>query len=183
MDRRCVGVQRLRVPVVSAPDVDPLVSASFPAEEALPFNHDEPVVYLWVAQELRDKAVAVERANYEGAMADLAALVEVARQVADGDPDLYTTLARLEAHLDANYPKEPTMADPLTEAEILARWWYAVPDDMVGGWAIATLDKPTSQIEKFDGESVPVDLVLTEGIARHIAGLHNAFLEQKADRG
>lgn len=53
-----------------------------------------------------NRAVTTERANYDGAMADLHALIEVARQVADGDPDLYTALARLEAHLDANYPKE-----------------------------------------------------------------------------
>lgn len=87
---------------------DPLVPASFPAEEALPFNAGEPVVYLKVAQLLRDETVAAERANYEGAMADLAALVEVARGVIEAKKHtrLWAAVGILERFLDANHPKE-----------------------------------------------------------------------------
>jgi hypothetical protein len=92
---------------VSAPDVDPMDVAAAPAGllEGRPL-----VVHLSHAKRIRDKAVAAERANYEGAMADLHALVEVARKAVKAVTVVAgpsrSNLRQLSRFLDANYPKE-----------------------------------------------------------------------------
>lgn len=55
-----------------------------------------------------NRAVTTERANYEGAMADMHALVEVARGVTEAKRQtrLMVAVGVLERFLDANYPKE-----------------------------------------------------------------------------
>lgn len=63
--------------------------------------------------------------------------------------------------------------------------WYAVPNDEIGGWAIATKNVPTSQLRY--GEWVVGDF-LTERLAGYVAGLHNhlhkaRFPEQWDDEG
>lgn len=64
----------------------------------------------------------------------------------------------------------------VTEADVLARRWFAVPDDTVGGWACATVDLPISEIDQRNtGERVAVDC-WGEATARHLADLHNACL-------
>jgi hypothetical protein len=52
--------------------------------------------------------------------------------------------------------------------------WYAQVDDLIGGWMIATVDKPASQISnrREDGEMV-VGEYLREEDARLIAKLRN----------
>ena len=52
--------------------------------------------------------------------------------------------------------------------------WYAVADDLVGGWGLATVDKPTSQIDTYvTGERI-VGCFMDEDTARHLAHLHNS---------
>jgi hypothetical protein len=61
--------------------------------------------------------------------------------------------------------------------EFMNRPWYAIIDDLIGGWAVATIDLPTSQIERrLSEEFVVIDLCLDEDVARHVAELHNARL-------
>ncbi len=49
--------------------------------------------------------------------------------------------------------------------------WYAMPDDVIGGWCVMPDEKPPSlggfQVAEF----------VSRGIAEHIAELHNAYLE------
>lgn len=51
-------------------------------------------------------------------------------------------------------------------------------DDEIGGWAVATANVPTSQLNSCD--RVVVWEGYTEGIARHVSGLHNEWLEDMA---
>lgn len=58
---------------------------------------------------------------------------------------------------------------------LLAERWYAVVNDLIGGWCIATADKPLSQHRPDDGVTFVGDF-LSEEIARHVVELHNASL-------
>jgi hypothetical protein len=54
--------------------------------------------------------------------------------------------------------------------EQLAARWYAMPDDVIGGWCVMPDEKPPSlggwQIADF----------VSQEIAEHIAELHNAYI-------
>lgn len=55
--------------------------------------------------------------------------------------------------------------------------WYAVPDDTVGGWAVANADRPVSAHSRATGVFAVGDF-LSEPLARHVADLHNRWLRQ-----
>jgi hypothetical protein len=55
--------------------------------------------------------------------------------------------------------------------------WYPVADDTIGGWAIANIDLPVSQLDTRGGKHFTVGDFLSEDIARHICELHNVRLE------
>lgn len=62
--------------------------------------------------------------------------------------------------------------------------WYAVVDDLIGGWAVATRDCPASELVV--GEGSPdreVACFVREEDAREIARLHNAACGRSASRG
>jgi len=60
------------------------------------------------------------------------------------------------------------MTDPTHER------WYVLVDDLVGGHAIANVDKKrVSELDWSKGERTYVDLILTEELAHYIVGLHN----------
>jgi hypothetical protein len=50
--------------------------------------------------------------------------------------------------------------------------WYAMPDDVIGGWCVMPTEKPPSlggfQVAEF----------VSRELAEHIAELHNAWLER-----
>lgn len=58
--------------------------------------------------------------------------------------------------------------DPLTEP------WLAQPDDLIGGWCVTMTAVPGTPA---DGNP-PIANFITEGIATHIAALHNVALKQ-----
>jgi hypothetical protein len=55
--------------------------------------------------------------------------------------------------------------DPLTVP------WYAQPDDLIGGWCVMLTDDPPS------AGGIQVADFCHEGAARHVAELHNGWLE------
>ena len=62
------------------------------------------------------------------------------------------------------------MTDPMSKP------WFVVVDDLIGGFAVSNVDKPTSEIDR-------PDLVITdfidEAAARHVVELHNSWLERQ----
>lgn len=66
---------------------------------------------------------------------------------------------------------------PTTEAGLLAATWYPQPNDLTGGWCVMTTDAPPS------AGGMDVADFTTEGIARHIADLHNASLAAETECG
>lgn len=59
--------------------------------------------------------------------------------------------------------------------------WYAMPDDTIGGWIVATAPLPASQLPSAEGGRQLGDF-LTEELARYVARLHNARLNASASR-
>lgn len=57
--------------------------------------------------------------------------------------------------------------------------WYAVVDDLIGGYLISTIDKPASQLDMKTG--CHVASFTSKENADHIAELHNAWLDRNAD--
>jgi len=50
--------------------------------------------------------------------------------------------------------------------------WYAVPDDLIGGWCVMTADKRPSEVVPGDGVVQIADFV-SMADARYVARLHN----------
>lgn len=63
--------------------------------------------------------------------------------------------------------------------DVLSVQWYAVINDLVGGWAISTVDKPLAEHD-FSKDLVVGDF-LTEEIARYIVNLHNALISTSGE--
>lgn len=65
----------------------------------------------------------------------------------------------------------------MTNINPMAVPWYAVVNDVIGGWAICNVDKPCSQqsINPEDGEIEIADFI-QEDVARYIVRLHNERL-------
>lgn len=62
---------------------------------------------------------------------------------------------------------------PLTSTELWRRPWYLVPDDEVGGWAIATADRPTSMIDPTTTRDRVLAWVVWEEHGRWLVDQHN----------
>lgn len=55
--------------------------------------------------------------------------------------------------------------------------WYVVVDDVVGGWAVATVDEPVSAFLGYGHGRAIADGFWDEGHARHVVELHDAWLK------
>lgn len=64
------------------------------------------------------------------------------------------------------------------EALLAARWWPR-EDDTIGGWCVMTADQPPSMADWQRGE-LQVGSFLGEDVARHVAELHNTWLETRS---
>jgi hypothetical protein len=64
----------------------------------------------------------------------------------------------------------------MTFDEVVNLKWYPVVDDCIGGWAVSHVDKPVSEHDHDEDECSLADFV-DEGMAKHIAELHNVWLE------
>jgi poly-beta-hydroxyalkanoate depolymerase len=62
--------------------------------------------------------------------------------------------------------------NPVTEEELMHSFWYPVVDDMIGGYAVCTVDKFTSELNHYEGE-FEVASFMSLQCAKHIADLHN----------
>lgn len=59
---------------------------------------------------------------------------------------------------------------------VMHQRWYAVVDDTVGGYAVANVDKPTSEIDTRGQKERELVFAVTKAVADHIVQLHNAWL-------
>lgn len=66
----------------------------------------------------------------------------------------------------------------VVEADYFQDRWFAQPDDIVGGWCLMNVDKRPSQARHRAGEWQIADF-LSENAARHVAELHNRWLEEQ----
>jgi hypothetical protein len=75
---------------------------------------------------------------------------------------------------------EEIFPDPMRFKErepTLLRRWYATPDTEIGGWVVTTSPKPYDQQDHRLGELAAANFV-GEGLARHIAEIHNVWLDR-----
>lgn len=73
-----------------------------------------------------------------------------------------------------------THKPPLTAEELWNQRWYAVPDDEVGGWAVANVNKPTGQIDPMSTrERVLLGFITWEEHAKWLVELHNRSLARR----
>lgn len=66
--------------------------------------------------------------------------------------------------------------DPVTAAKLWNRRWYLVVDDEAGGWAIATVDRPVSELPA--GRDRVLFEVVWEEHGRRLVNQHNRELHQ-----
>lgn len=64
--------------------------------------------------------------------------------------------------------------NPVTHEELMECYWYAVPNDLIGGYTVATVDKPDSLHNVYEGD-FEIGTFMTLETAQHIAELHNAW--------
>jgi hypothetical protein len=62
------------------------------------------------------------------------------------------------------------------DADVMDARWYAMLDDMIGGWCVMNADKSPSESNFVSGEWQVVRFT-SKGIAQHIANLHNDWLD------
>lgn len=72
--------------------------------------------------------------------------------------------------IEANHPTT------VTEADLLGQPWYAVPNAVIGGWCVINRDLPDNSAIETDDGGRELACFLSEGIARHVAWLHQAAL-------
>jgi hypothetical protein len=55
--------------------------------------------------------------------------------------------------------------------------WYAVVDDVTGGWAVATVDAPVSGFLGYGEGRAIADGIWEQELAEHIANRHNEWMD------
>lgn len=68
--------------------------------------------------------------------------------------------------------------NPVTDKELMECHWYAVPNDLIGGYTVANVNKPDSQHNVYEGD-FEVGTFLSLGTAKHIAEIHNLWWDSK----
>ncbi len=68
--------------------------------------------------------------------------------------------------------------NPVTSEELMECRWYAVLNDLIGGYSVATVDKPDSMHNVYEGD-FEVGTFMTREAAQHIADLHNNWWDSK----
>lgn len=64
--------------------------------------------------------------------------------------------------------------NPITTDEMTNCHWYVVVNDLIGGWSVATANKPESQQNVYEGEYEIATFVIKE-VAEHMVKLHNQW--------
>jgi hypothetical protein len=60
----------------------------------------------------------------------------------------------------------------MADQDFLKKKWYVVPNDVIGGWSVTTVDKPVSALMPRAGEFEIVETISKE-TADHVVALHN----------
>ncbi len=68
--------------------------------------------------------------------------------------------------------------NPITIEELMHCRWYAIANDTIGGWDIATANVPDSRRNPYAGE-YEVGCFLTQQVAEFLAKLHNEWWDAK----
>jgi hypothetical protein len=66
------------------------------------------------------------------------------------------------------------------EDRVLGEKWFVVVNDLVGGWSIANVDKPLSEMNFHSGGEREVGDFWSKEIAEHIVKMHNIYLSDRA---
>lgn len=74
-------------------------------------------------------------------------------------------------------PDELTERGKAVLRALVANRWYAVPDDLIGGYAVANVPLPASAHRPAEGHVTAGDF-LSQAVAEHVADLHNAWLTE-----
>lgn len=61
--------------------------------------------------------------------------------------------------------------------------WYVVVDDVVGGWAVATVDEPVSAFLGYGEGRAVADGFWDKDHAEHVTRLHNEWLDRQGVLG
>lgn len=93
----------------------------------------------------------------------------------DVPPGWYEAIEAEVGTAQPNRPAPPS-PDPLTAADLWRVRWYPVPDDEVGGWALATVNRPTSTIDPVATRDRVLAWLVWEEHARWLARSHNLSL-------
>jgi hypothetical protein len=72
-------------------------------------------------------------------------------------------------------PQVDPTSDVNPRFEPLPVLWYAVINDLIGGWAVSHINKPLSQQDYRKGEG-EIAAFCSESVAHHIVALHNSWL-------
>lgn len=72
---------------------------------------------------------------------------------------------------------EAMLAMAAREDDFLSLKWYVVLDDIVGGWAVSTIDKPLSEMDYRKNERHWIECAVKEH-AQYIVDLHNREIGQ-----
>lgn len=68
--------------------------------------------------------------------------------------------------------------NPVTEQELTETYWYAVADDLIGGTAVSNVNKPTSQLNPYNGE-FEIANFMSRPTAEHLCRLQNAWWQDQ----
>jgi hypothetical protein len=68
--------------------------------------------------------------------------------------------------------------EPLTQEEVIGCYWYPVIDDTIGGWSISNVNESVANLDPYEGR-FELGSFLTEYEAKHIADIHNLWLQEK----
>jgi len=80
--------------------------------------------------------------------------------------------------IDYTMVKRDFGQNPITDEEVIHTYWYAVIDNLIGGWAVSNVNMPTADLNPYEGR-FELGCFLAEYEARHIAELHNAWWQKQ----
>lgn len=69
---------------------------------------------------------------------------------------------------------------PITKQEQLECVWYVTANDTIGGWIIANVNKPESQLDHYASE-FEIACFMSKEVAEHIVNLHNTWWANYVD--
>lgn len=81
---------------------------------------------------------------------------------------------------DSSMVRRDFKLNPVTMEEEVQCIWYAVPNDLIGGWSVSNVDKPASQINVYHSQ-FELGTFMDRRVAEHIVNLHNKWWNRYVD--